>query len=188
VDTSLLRNIHMITVHQSSSHPHNSYTIMDRGSTRRVLVLKRDHIVSISRTVRVVVSVSEILRYRELSWLQELRSLASCSCSILSSSPSEWTVTAVVVGVRAKHGAEAILHLGDIYKPPAEFFTVRAPELAFFRNPWPAALACTRIFSHAGHKYTPPSPMSLYAPLLLETDTARPRARGGLPAGDRLSF
>ena len=78
---------------------------------------------SISRTVRVVVSVSEILRYRELSWLQELRSLASCSCSILSSSPSEWTVTAVVVlGVRAKHGAEAILHLGDIYKPPAEFF------------------------------------------------------------------
>ena len=60
--------------------------------------------------------------YRELSWLQELRSLASCSCSILSSSPSEWTVTAVVVGVRAKHGAEAILHLGDIYKPPAEFF------------------------------------------------------------------
>ena len=26
---------------------------------------------------------------QELSWLQELRSLASCSCSILSSSPSE---------------------------------------------------------------------------------------------------
>ena len=34
---------------------------MDRGSTRRVLVLKRDHIVSISRTLRVVASVSEIL-------------------------------------------------------------------------------------------------------------------------------
>ena len=67
--------------------------------------------------------------------MQELRSLASCSCSILSSSPSEWTVTAVVVGVRAKHGAEAILHLGDIYKPPTESFTMRAPELAFSRNP-----------------------------------------------------
>ena len=114
---------------------------------------------------------------QELSWLQELRSLASCSCSILSSSPSEWTVTAVVVGVRAKHGAEAILHLGDIYKPPAEFFTVRAPELAFFRNPWPAALACTRIFSHAGHKYTPPSPMSLHAPRLRHRQgPAAPRA------------
>ena len=134
MDTSLLRNIHMITVHQSSSHPHNSYTIMDRGSTRRVLVLKRDHIVSISRTVRVVVSVSEILRYRELSWLQELRSLASCSCSILSSSPSEWTVTAVVVGVRAKHGAEAILHLGDIYKPPAESLGGRASRPAATRR------------------------------------------------------
>ena len=72
--------------------------------------------------------------YRELSWLQELRSLASCSCSILSSSPSEWTVTAVVVGVRAKHGAEAILHLGDIYKPPAESLGGRASRPAATRR------------------------------------------------------
>ena len=40
---------------------------------------------------------------------QELRSLASCSCSILSSSPSEcWTGSTVVVGAGGcRHGAGA---------------------------------------------------------------------------------
>ena len=61
MDTSLLRNIHMITVHQSSSHPHNSYKIMDRGSTTCSRSQKRSHCVDLSRTLRVVVSVSEIL-------------------------------------------------------------------------------------------------------------------------------
>jgi len=68
---------------------------MDRGSTTCSRSQKRSHCGSIPRTLWVAVSDSEILpgaQCQKLSWLQELRSLASCSCSTLSSSPSEWTL------------------------------------------------------------------------------------------------
>ena len=65
---------------------------------------------------------------QELSWLQELRSLASCSCSILSSSPSEWTVTAVVVGAGGKHGAEAG---GQASNSPRPLYLARAGGAVF---------------------------------------------------------